>query len=172
MVFCGLILSLSCICISDSGVGPDLLQQQKYMQAPHPAHTKIPITIPIAGNNWTQKLTVTAVSATLLTILVPLLILSSNPLLPVSSFGIKPATNENVFALSIMLALTFKQLRISMIATALKIIFYLSLIADFALNICNSVIDHYCVLLQPHLLLLKLNGLLFQEGDFIKVRLL
>ena len=47
-----------------------------------------------------------------------------------------------------------------------------SLVTDFALDICDTVVDHDCVLLQPHLFLLELAGLLFQERDLVEVILL
>ena len=47
-----------------------------------------------------------------------------------------------------------------------------SLITNLALDVCDTVVDHDCVLLQTHLFLLKLAGLLFQKRDLIKVMLL
>ena len=47
-----------------------------------------------------------------------------------------------------------------------------SLVSDLALDVCDTVVDHDCVLLQPHLLLLQLTGLLFQERDLVEVILL
>ena len=51
-------------------------------------------------------------------------------------------------------------------------VFLCSFIANFALNVCDSIINHNGVLLQPHLFLLELHGLLFQECGFIQVGLL
>lgn len=47
-----------------------------------------------------------------------------------------------------------------------------SLISNFALDVSHTIIDHDGVLLESHLLLLKLTGLLFEESDLIQIVLL
>ena len=47
-----------------------------------------------------------------------------------------------------------------------------SLVSDFTLDVSDTVVDHDCVLLQPHLFLLKLAGLLLKERDLVEVILL
>ena len=49
---------------------------------------------------------------------------------------------------------------------------WLSLIADLALHVGHAVVNHNGVLLQAHLLLLQLTGLLLQELHLVQVLLL
>ena len=50
--------------------------------------------------------------------------------------------------------------------------FIISLISNLALNISDTIINHDCVLLKPHLLLLQLTRLLLQESDLVQIILL
>ena len=57
-------------------------------------------------------------------------------------------------------------------SSSLNALIFSSFIANFALDICDAIVDHDGVLLKSHLLLLQLPCLLFQESNFVQVILL